>query len=106
MLAASSHLGVDADPLAKDAHVRRPPVLLLTAGLLLATGLALRGLWAELAAPAPDLRAGDANAAVVRRFYAAVNAALRTGDVAEVKRLVAADFVEHAPLPGQPPTRA
>jgi predicted SnoaL-like aldol condensation-catalyzing enzyme len=53
--------------------------------------------------------AGDdasANGAVVHRFYAAIDAALSTGDVAPLDRVLAANFVDHTPPPGVAPDRS
>jgi quercetin dioxygenase-like cupin family protein len=59
--------------------------------------------------PPPPPVSTDADEAVakdaVRRFYAAVNAALAAGDPAPLADAVAPDFVAHAPMPGLPPDR-
>jgi predicted ester cyclase len=73
---------------------------------MLSAGALLRAE-AVLTLPAPAL-GPDRTAAtktVVGRFYAAVNAALTTGDLAPLKAIVAPDFVAHAPRPGLPPDR-
>ena len=84
--------------------MRRSALLLLTCVLALAAGLTLLRLSEQLAAPTAGV--ADANGAVVRRFYDAVNTALSSGEVGGVEGLVADDFKEHSPLPGVPPTRA
>jgi predicted ester cyclase len=88
---------------------RRSPLLLLACLLALATGLTLDRL-SDLLAPAAPARtapspAALANTAVVRRFYAEVDAALATGDPAPLDATLASDFVDHAAAPGQPANR-
>lgn len=94
--------------------MRRSVPLLLTCLLGLVTAVALLAAGRLLTTPAseaalesaPGDAAAAANTALVRRFYAAVNQTLETGDPALLDRLVAAEFAEHAALPGLPPTRA
>jgi predicted ester cyclase len=77
--------------------------------LAFATGLALLGL-AELLVPsspgstAPNAEA-VADAATVRRLYAAVDDALATGNLAPLESVLAPSFVDHAAAPGQPADR-
>lgn len=47
----------------------------------------------------------DENKAVVRRYFAAIDAACEAGDADVVDEFLAPDFVEHHPFPGIPPTR-
>jgi predicted ester cyclase len=79
--------------------------LLVPAALVLAllTGAVLAATRLVALSPAVALDAAPqtgASAAVVRRFYAAVNATLATGDDAPLASLLAPDFVDHAPQPG------
>lgn len=90
----------------------RRQVLLMTCLLSLITSVALLAAGALVAAPTrvtgPHSAPSDAaelNAALVRRFYDAVNATLATGDPAPLSALVAADFADRAAPPGQAPTR-
>jgi predicted SnoaL-like aldol condensation-catalyzing enzyme len=59
---------------------------------------------AVLAQPAPvtspSTQSADAAADVARRFYAAVNAAIATGDAAPLRTVVAPHFADESPLPG------
>ena len=81
--------------------MRRSPVLVLASVFALVTSLALlRSSETLRPASVPRLAAGDpadANASVVlvRRFYAAINVTLRTGDPGALDQLVAPDLVEH-----------
>jgi mannose-6-phosphate isomerase-like protein (cupin superfamily) len=77
--------------------------------LALLTGAALDATRLVVLAPAVALDAepsAGADAAVVRRFYAAVNTALATGDSGELASLLAPEFVDDAPRPGATPDRA
>ncbi len=69
----------------------------LSLALALTTGLVLGELRHAVEAPA----ASATHAGVVHRFYAAVNRALLSGDVAPLDSLLAEDFVDHAARPGQ-----
>jgi predicted SnoaL-like aldol condensation-catalyzing enzyme len=80
-------------------------VVLLALLLALAGGVVIADLRLLVLVPFGDGDDSAANAAVVRRFYAAVNTALGTGDVTPIGQLVAADFVDHAPPPGVAPDR-
>jgi predicted ester cyclase len=79
------------------AHGRRSPVPLLVCCLALVTALALLGAGAALSPPPLAADPTGANREVVRRFYDAVNAALRTDDTSALAAVVAADFVAHPP---------
>ena len=92
--------------------MRRSVPLPLICLLALATGVALLGTGAVIAEPA--LQAGApitqgaaaaADIALVRRYYAAVNEALRTGDASSLDGVVAVDFVDRTARPGFTPTR-
>src|SRR5688500_2540489 len=92
-------------------RVRRP-VLLLACLVALATGVALIG--AGLTVTTPDRGTGpldlpsdaaESDAAVVRRFYAAVNTALAAGDPASLTALLAPDFADRTANPGRAGTR-
>jgi len=85
--------------------MHRPALPLLACVLSLTSGLALLGLAASIAAPPGDEARAQANEAVVRRFYAAINTALRTGDTRALDGLIDADFAEHPPRPGLPSGR-
>jgi hypothetical protein len=78
-------------------------VLALVSGVVLAEARLV--VLAPIAAvgPDPQAHAGDT---VVRRFYAAANTVLRTGDPAALDAAVALDLVEHSAEPPLPPTRA
>jgi predicted ester cyclase len=82
--------------------MRRFPVALLLCLLLTVTGLTLAGMAVAVSAPAPARHAGSgstANAALVRRFYDAINDAIRTGDAGELDTILAPDFVAHGIAP-------
>jgi mannose-6-phosphate isomerase-like protein (cupin superfamily) len=85
--------------------VRRSVLLLATAAWLAIVGA---GLFVAAAALHPAGAPGSAGAdeAVVRRFYAAVNEAIATGDVGKLRAVVAPDFVDRERLPGFGPGRA
>jgi ketosteroid isomerase-like protein len=84
--------------------MHRPALLCATMALALATAVALT-LAASVLRPPPIAGLSTANADVVRRFYAAVNDAIATGDTAALRAVVAPDFVERDPLPGTRPGR-
>ena len=88
--------------------MRRAHVPLLACLLaLLTAGAILRAEAVLTSAPPafPPARSQAAEAAV-RRFYAAVNAALADGDLAPLRDVVAPGFVAHAPRPDLSPDRA
>jgi predicted ester cyclase len=72
-------------------------VLALVSGVVLAEARLV--VLAPIVADGTDPRV-QANDALIRRFYAAVNGALASGDVDPLSRIVDADFVDHAPRPG------
>lgn len=80
---------------------RRSPALLVAGLFALAAGLGLLHVAAGLRTPAPlapDERAGaEANREAAWRFYAALDAALATGDAGPLRTAVAATFVNHRP---------
>lgn len=91
---------------------RTPPntrTFLVLAGLACALSLGVGTALAQLAFPSQavaPVQGDDTPAArLVTRFYAAVNNALQTGDVAALDDLVAVDFAEHPARPGVPPGR-
>jgi predicted ester cyclase len=88
---------------------RRSPVL-LAAVLALATGLVVYQLGALLteASPTPAHEAADAGPEehLVGTFYDAVDEAIRSGQSADLDRLLAPDFVDHGGPPDLPPTAA
>ena len=49
--------------------------------------------------------AAEENKALIRRFFAAIDAACPTGDADVLDEFLAPDFVEHNPFPGMAPTR-
>ena len=71
----------------------RATVALLTIVLALATALTLIGTAVTLADGPAVSKSSDGNLAVVRRFYAALNAAIATGDVSGLEAVVGAEFV-------------
>jgi mannose-6-phosphate isomerase-like protein (cupin superfamily) len=77
----------------------RRPVLLIVCLCALATGLVLLALAQDITGPAvPATRAttdGAAEVDLVRRFYAAANTVLATGDTALLAATVAPDLNEH-----------
>jgi predicted ester cyclase len=85
------------------------PVLLLSCLLALATGLALLAFGQLLVPSSPGATAPNpeavADAATVRRLYAAVDDALGTGNLAPLDAVIAQSFVDHAALPGRPTNR-
>jgi predicted ester cyclase len=90
----------------------RPAPLLLACFLALATGLALLAAASLVTVPAPAALPtaappgiDAANSVLVRRFYDAVNATLRTGDPAPLADVVAADFADRAAERIVAPTR-
>jgi quercetin dioxygenase-like cupin family protein len=84
--------------------MRRSPLLLLVCLLSLATGLALLGV-AQAFSWSFDGSAATANAATARRFYAAVETLLDSGDRVDLDSIVAPGFVDHDPFPGVAPDR-
>lgn len=89
---------------------RRSPVLLVACLLALATGISLMRLSGVSTPPAPARSSlvpdAVANTVLVRRFYAAVEVAVATGNAELLDALLAPAFVDHAVAPGQPPDRA
>ena len=47
----------------------------------------------------------EANKDLIRRYFAAIDAACQTGNADILDEFLAPDFVEHNPFPGIPPTR-
>lgn len=47
----------------------------------------------------------EANKALVRRYFEAIDAACEAGNADVIDDFLAPDFVEHNPFPGVPPTR-
>ena len=87
----------------------RRAVVPLALVLALASGVVLAEVRLLVLAPTPSLKSDQSttdSAAVVHRFYAAVNAALSSGNPAPLRDAVGADFVDHAPRPGVGPDRA
>jgi predicted ester cyclase len=50
-------------------------------------------------------KAAEDNKALIRRYFAAIDEACQAGNADVLDEFMAADFLEHAPLPGVPPTR-
>lgn len=91
--------------------MRRSVPLLLTCLLCLTTGIALLGASAIVAMPTRELGSfgapdpvAEANAALVRRFYDAINTSVATGDPTPLVAFVAPDFADRAPPAGIAPT--
>ena len=58
------------------------------------------------AAAGPGMGASiEANKELIRRYFAAIDEAGKTGDASVIEDYVAPDFVEHNPFPGVPPNR-
>src|SRR5688500_8991994 len=69
--------------------------------LALATGAVALAAGAVFGSAPPPVASDGASDAVVRRFYAAINAAIETGDTAAIDALLAPDFADHsAPADG------
>jgi predicted SnoaL-like aldol condensation-catalyzing enzyme len=82
--------------------MRHRAFLPLAIVLALVSGVVLAETRLVLLAPNVSLGADArvaANAALVRRFYAAANSAITTGEVASFDGIVAADFIDHAARP-------
>jgi predicted ester cyclase len=47
----------------------------------------------------------EENKALIRRYFAAIDAARQSGNADLIDEFLASDFVEHNPFPGIPPTR-
>lgn len=86
--------------------MRRSPISLCALVLALVTAVALLRLGEFLSvAPLRGEIAPDGNAALVRRFYDAVNTTLATGQTADLERVLAIALVVHGGPLGRPPTR-
>lgn len=86
--------------------MRRAVLYPLVCALALATAVALLGAAAFLGdARVGSPSSGAATEAAVRRFYAAANTAILTGDGATLAAAVGPDLVDHAPAPGVSPDR-
>lgn len=84
--------------------MRRTVLWPLAFGLAVLTVVALLSVdYATTDGVAPPVPS-RANAAAVWRFYDAANVTIRTGDSAELERLLAPGFVDHAAGTGLPPT--
>ena len=84
-----------ASPTARSAaapFARRGPALLVAVALTLATGVALLRAESLVADTWPAADPAVANEAVVRRYYAAANTAIATGETDELEAVVAADL--------------
>lgn len=94
----------------RSGRSRGSPALLLACFLALATGVVLLCLGDLLAPRTPGAIQSDpdsdANVAVVRQFYAAVDGVLAGGDPASLDSILAPGFVDHAAAPGASPDRA
>jgi hypothetical protein len=74
-------------------HPTRGTVAVLSLVLALATALTLTATAVTLASPPASSDESTANLAVVRRFYAALNLAVASGDLSELDGLLAPDLV-------------
>jgi quercetin dioxygenase-like cupin family protein len=90
----------------------RPAPLLLTCLLALATGVALLGASVMVAVPAGEVAAlpaghsaAEANTTLVRAWYDAINATERSGQPADLERLLAVELVAHGGPPSLAPNR-
>lgn len=84
--------------------MRRAVLLPLAFGLAALTGVALLGAAHVVTDGTVTPDRSSANAAVVLRFYDAVNALLQTGSATALADVLAPDFVDHAGRAGLPPT--
>jgi predicted ester cyclase len=50
-------------------------------------------------------KAAEDNKALIRRYFAAIDEACQAGNADVLDEYMSADFLEHAPFPGVPPTR-
>ena len=78
----------------------------ITMMILIATAMAMLASAVLLPRSDAALFTTASGADVVRRFYAAVNETLSTGNPAALRRVVAPAFVDETPLPGVTPGRA
>jgi predicted ester cyclase len=83
-------------------------LLLLSLVAVILVAMAIAMLAGSMLLPVPHLANSSVQggAAVVQRFYAAVNETIATGDSTDLQRVVAPHFVEENPLPGVEPGRA
>src|SRR5262245_1597661 len=82
-----------------DTAMRRPPVALVSCLLTAATAIALVGTGLALTEPAPVTGRPETTGeqeAVARRFYAAADKILATGDPTALDAVVDPELVEHA----------
>lgn len=85
----------------------RPGLLPFALLLSIVTSLVLAGIWVALVpTTGADGAAVAANDAVVRRFYAAVNETIHTGDVAALDAVVGDDYAGRATTSGTEQDRA
>ena len=83
--------------------MRRPIILSSLLTLFVVTGVVLIA-GSFLLQPAP-LASASGNAEVIRRFYAAANETIATGDTTALHAVVAPHFVDQDPVPGMRPDR-
>ena len=91
----------------RGSAMRRSVLLPLICALGLATAVALLAAAETLGGVrSGPLGTGTDTEAAVRRFYAAANETILSGDVTAFEVAVGPDFVDHAPPPGVAPSRA
>src|SRR5215218_8309498 len=84
--------------------MRRPVLVGSLLTLFLAAGVVLIAT-SFLLQPAP-LASASGNTELIRRFYAAANETIATGDTTALHAVVAPHFVDKDPVPGMQPDRA
>src|SRR5215212_206416 len=85
--------------------MRRPVILSSMLTLFVVAGVGLIAgsfLWQPAIPPA----AASGNTEVIRRFYAAANETIATGDTTALRAVVAPHFVDQDPVPGMKPDRS
>jgi ketosteroid isomerase-like protein len=90
--------------LTKEPIMRRPVILSSMLTLFVVAGVGLIAgsfLWQPAIPPA----AASGNTEVIRRFYAAANETIATGDTTALHDVVAPHFVDQDPIPGMNPDR-
>jgi ketosteroid isomerase-like protein len=85
--------------------MRRPIVMSSLLTLFVVAGVVLIA-GSFLLQPAVPPAAAAGNTEVIRRFYAAANEAIATGDMTALHAVVAEHFVDQDPVPGMKPDRA
>ncbi|HEX2280828.1 MAG TPA: ester cyclase [Thermomicrobiales bacterium] len=85
--------------------MRHPSLLISLLTLFIAAGIVLIA-GSFILQPAAPPAAAPANTEVIRRFYAAANETIATGETTALHSVVAPHFVDQDPLPGMKPDRS